>query len=108
MTIHFCAEPVKGEEDSQGITLELMDEKVLCKLQRSDTSQVHSSSPQTFIECLLLPGTEQSAGKRKCWVNPAGRQARQRHAPLPPPPSEGCQEKGVITTLGYCDSSFFR
>lgn len=32
MTVHFCAEPVKDKEDSQGITLELMDEKVLCKL----------------------------------------------------------------------------
>lgn len=32
MTVHFCAEPLKDKEDSQGTALGLMDEKVLCKL----------------------------------------------------------------------------
>lgn len=36
--------PAEDKEDSQGTALELMDEKVLCKLSGSDARQVHSST----------------------------------------------------------------
>lgn len=77
MSITSVRSLMGDEEDSQGIALELMAEKVLCKLQCSDTRQVHSSIPQTPLSACFCRARARVLGRRTaCGVNPVERGAR--------------------------------